>query len=121
MVNPELTRWSFKINQAFKVEIFVAGSYHEALRTCRHFCMNKGLCVNVQETYYVYTGAEEPGVKVTLVNYPRFPTPQRDLLAMARVLGQKLAEDLCQWSFLIQPSTGDAEWHTRRRDKPTTT
>lgn len=53
------------------VSIFIAGDFDEARDLCRAFCDEEGLCVTVTPTTYVYTGGEEDGVIVGLINYPR--------------------------------------------------
>ena len=64
---------------------------------CQDFVDDVGLCVNVQPTMYVY-GSEkgpsgsEPGVIIELINYPRFPKSERDLLQYGRLLAFQCLE-----------------------------
>lgn len=67
-----------------------------AERVCRAFCDRVGLCVTVTPTTFVYTGGEEPGVRVGLVNYPRFPAEPGDLEARTLELAGLLKEALDQ-------------------------
>ncbi len=60
------------------VSIFIAGDYDKAHEICRAHCDAVGLCVTVTATSYIYTGGEEAGVIVGLINYPRFPSEPAD-------------------------------------------
>lgn len=61
----------------------------DARAICAEYC-KCGLCVTVTPTTFVYTGGDEPGVIVGLINYPRFPKDEHEL----RVLAVGLADDL---------------------------
>lgn len=58
---------------SYPVSIFMAGDYNAAREICRAYCDEVGYCVTVTPTSYVYTGGEESGFIVGLINYPRFP------------------------------------------------
>jgi hypothetical protein len=49
-------------------------SLAEVWKICRDYCDYEGLCVTVDPTHFYYTNGNEPGVKVGLINYPRFPS-----------------------------------------------
>jgi hypothetical protein len=83
------------------ISIFIAGHYDAALTACKEFCA-QGLCVTVTPTEYIYTGGQESGVIVGLINYPRFPMHQTDLEGVATNLGMFLLDKLQQESFTIQ-------------------
>jgi hypothetical protein len=88
---------------SFPVSIFVAGDYDKARAICQDHCDAVGLCVTVTRTTYVYTGGEEEGVIVGLINYPRFPqTVLRLIEKEADELSRKLVEGLHQHSCTIQ-------------------
>ena len=95
------------------ISIFIAGDHDRAKQICREFCMNIGACVTVTPTAYIYTGGEEAGVVVGLINYPRFPADYRDILAKARQLADDLMHGLCQHSYTIQTPT-ETHWYSRR-------
>lgn len=85
---------------SFFLTIFVAGDPVLAKQVCRRFCMH-GLCVTIEPTTYIYTGGEEVGVRVGLINYPRFPGPLADLWVKAINLAELLRAELCQHSYSI--------------------
>jgi hypothetical protein len=87
---------------SYPVSIFIAGAEAEARRICREHCDEAGLCVTVTATEYVYTGGEESGVIIGLINYGRFPSEPEGIFARARELALKLIEGLGQESASIQ-------------------
>ena len=87
---------------SFPVSIFVAGNQDEARRICRQFCDEEGLCVTVTPTAYVYTGGEEAGVIVGLINYPRFPKGPSEIVQTATLLALELMHKLEQESVSVQ-------------------
>lgn len=103
--------------KSFWVDIFLAGDAAMAREICRQHCMNVGLCVTVTPTEYVYTGGQESGVIVRLVNYPRFPCSDAELEGKATALAMALAEGLCQWSVLIQ-TPKNVTWLDRKPPEP---
>jgi hypothetical protein len=84
------------------VSIFIAGDPNQAKAICRAFCDAEGLCVTVTPTAYVYTGGEEAGVIVGLINYPRFPTEPRTIAFKAKTLALELMMKLEQQSVTVQ-------------------
>lgn len=46
---------------------------------CQDYCNEVGLCVTVEPTKYFYKNGWEHGVKVGLINYPRFE-PGKDVI-----------------------------------------
>lgn len=87
---------------SYPVSIFIAGDDEQSLQLCREHCDEVGLCVTVTPTTYVYTGGQEAGVVVGLINYGRFPAEAREIFEKARVLAMKLLEGLGQESCSIQ-------------------
>lgn len=88
--------------QSYPVSIFIAGSVWDAETSCLAYCDAVGFCVTVTETTYCYTGGEESGVIVGLINYPRFPKSSAEIWAHAEALAAKLRDDLGQQSYTIQ-------------------
>jgi hypothetical protein len=86
---------------SYPVSIFIAGEAYEAVSACLAYC-EVGLCVTVTETRYVYTGDEEFGVIVGLINYPRFPKTPDEIWAHAEALAETLRLYLGQESYTIQ-------------------
>ena len=101
------------MSETIRFDIFIGGDLAVAKQTCREFCMEKGFCVTVEPVAFIYTGGEESGVRVGLINYPRFPTTHDDLEATAHVLAERLRVALCQHSFsVVGPRT--TIWRTIR-------
>lgn len=87
---------------SYPVQIFIAGDHAKALDSCRAYCDEQGFCVTVTPTSYVYTGGQEAGVIIGLINYGRFPSEPQAIFARAKELALKLIADLGQESASIQ-------------------
>lgn len=96
-----------------RFDIFMAGDITQAKKVCREYCFSIGLCVTVDPTTYIYTGGEEEGFRVGLINYPRFPSTKEALGETARDLAQCLLIQLCQHSYSIV-GPDETEWFSRR-------
>ena len=96
----------------YRAQIFIAGNIDQAKQVCREFCMS-GLCVTVTPTTFIYTGGEEAGIVVGLINYPRFPADPTDILEKAEQLANLLRAKLCQHSFSIV-ADDTTIWSTHR-------
>jgi hypothetical protein len=96
-----------------RFDIYMAGDIVQAKQVCREYCFEVGLCVTVEAVDYIYTGGEEAGFRIGLINYPRFPSEPSELEARAQRLATALMEGLCQHSYSI---VGAAEtvWVSRR-------
>lgn len=96
----------------FWAEIAIAGDYNDARNACRAFCED-GLCVTVTRTSFIYTGGEQSGVLVRLINYPRFPSTHAEIERKAMDLADYLRRALYQDSYtVITPEK--TTWFTRR-------
>jgi len=84
-----------------QLTIFMAGDVQIAKQVCREYCFEKGLCVTIEPTTYIYTGGEESGFRIGLINYPRFPSTIEDLSLKASDLASALMIKLCQHSYSI--------------------
>ena len=100
----------------FTARIYVAGDIAVARSVCREFCFGEGLCVTVEPCQYVYTGAEESGFVVGLVNYPRFVWEVERVRETAKRLAVLLAHRCFQWSAMVV-CPDKTEWYTCRKDK----
>jgi hypothetical protein len=96
-----------------RIDIFIAGDPDQAKQACREYCFETGFCVSVEPVSFIYTGGEELGVRVRLINYPRFPMTTTMLLEKAEQLGRALIERLCQHSFSIV-GPDETTWYSRR-------
>lgn len=100
---------------SYWVRIYLSGPIEQAKQTIRAECLRQGLCVTIEPTTFIYTGGEEQGYVVGLVNYPRFPSEPAALVERARALMLKLLADTFQQSAMFMtPET--AEWVTLRED-----
>jgi ferredoxin len=96
-----------------RFDIFIAGDRDQAKQACREYCFAVGLCVTVEPVAYIYTGGEETGVRVGIINYPRFPSTHDELREKARQLASALMVRLCQHSYSIV-GPDETEWFSRR-------
>lgn len=103
------------IVSTFRADIYIGGDIEQAKQVCREFCM-KGLCVTVTPTTFIYTGGEEAGVVVGLINYPRFPSTPTDIIDQATELAGLLRDRLCQHSYSIV-TPNQTYWSTLRADR----
>ena len=87
---------------SYPIIIFMAGDANAAMDYARRYCDERGLCVTVTPTTYVYTGGKEDGFAVGLINYPRFPKAVNALWEIAEDLAAYLRERLYQDSYTIQ-------------------
>lgn len=67
----------------------------EVIAICQKFC-EIGYGVMVAPTHFVYTGGNEPGFYVSLINQPRFPSTHDTVLDKAIDLGKILLVALKQ-------------------------
>lgn len=105
---------------SYPVSIFMAGSTWEARKTCLRYAEQFGFCVTVTETMYCYTGGQEAGVIVGLINYPRFPSMPTAIWAHAEELASRLCRDLKQQSYTIQAPDKTVWFSHRAKDNPAT-
>jgi hypothetical protein len=91
--------------------IYIAGNRADAERVCRQLAFSKGACVTVTPTEYVYSGGQESGVIVGLINYPRFPMTPEQIDEEALWIAAHLQEALHQRSYTIETPTR-TRWFT---------
>lgn len=99
--------------QTYTAQIYIAGDIDHAKTICQHFVYDVGLCVTVEPVDYIYTGGREAGVRVGLINYPRFPAEPEAIFARALELAELLQVKLSQHSFTIV-ATDKTVFSTRR-------
>jgi hypothetical protein len=85
----------------YTAQIYIAGDIAQARRLCAQRFIEKGLCVTLEPVEYVYAGGCEAGMRVGLINYPRFPAEPVEIRAKALELAELLIEALCQWSASV--------------------
>jgi len=101
--------------QTFTVRIYLSGPIEVAKQILRQECMREGLCVTVEPTTFIYTGGEEAGYVVGLLNYPRFPSKPEAIRSRALNIAQLLLAGTFQHSALISDSE-TTEWITLREE-----
>lgn len=99
-------------------KIYLSGPIEIAKQTIRQECHEAGLCVTIEPTTFIYTGGEESGYVVGLVNYPRFPAEPAAIRDRAYALMTRLLEATFQDSaLLVTPE--DSYWVARDRKTAT--
>lgn len=102
---------------SYPISIFMAGDIAAATDYARQYCDREGLCITITATVYVYTGGQEAGFVVGLINYPRFPSEPSDLWRVAEHLAAYLRERLYQDSYTIH-APDKTVWFSHRKDTP---
>lgn len=95
--------------------IYLSGPIDIIKQKCREYCKKNPLCVNVQETLFIYDGGEEYGACVELINYPKFPKHIKAIRAIAKDLALELREVTYQDSILVMDSEQTVWWTSRER------
>lgn len=99
----------------YQIRLYLSGPIDVAKQALRADCLREGLCVTVEPTTFIYTGGEEAGYVVGLVNYPRFPSTAGALERRARRVMNVLLEATHQHSALmVTPNV--SEWITKREE-----
>lgn len=99
----------------FSAHIYIAGDIDHAKQFCRKYCFEIGLCVTVEPVDFIYTGGEEAGMRIGLINYARFPAEHSDIASRALDLARRLRVHLSQHSFsIVMPN--DTIWESVRED-----
>ncbi len=97
----------------FRFDIFMAGDFAQAKHVCREYAFEVGFCTTIEPLDFIYTGGEEAGFKIGIINYPRFPSDHDALLWHAKSLADKILVRLCQHSYsIVGPK--DTYWFSRR-------
>lgn len=95
------------------ITLYLSGPIEVAKQALRAECLREGLCVTIEPTTFIYSGGEEAGYRVGLLNYPRFPTTPQELQARAKVVAMALLEATHQHSVLmVTPES--THWFTKR-------
>lgn len=104
-----------EISHTYVISLYLSGPIEIAKQAVRAETLREGLCVTLHPTTYIYTGGEESGYVVGLLNYPRFPCDPQQLEHRARDLMFKLLTATHQHSALmVTPER--SEWITLRAE-----
>ena len=98
-----------------EVSIYLAGDKQLIRTKCMEYCSLYGFCVTVTPNEFIYTGGTEDGVRIGIVNYPRFPSNRQKLMFHANRLAVELAETSYQNTVLVVDPEKTI-WHTRRKE-----
>lgn len=90
-----------KKSKTIIVRIYLSGPISIIQQICRQYCLEIGLCVTVTPTVFIYTGGEEFGVEIGLLNYPRFPDSEAGLIKKAIDLANRCRNGAAQHSYLV--------------------
>lgn len=104
---------AFVAAKTYWAKIYVAGPIEVAKQICRAVVKEKGLCVTVDPTVYIYTGGEEQGYVVGIINYPRFPAAPDVIRKTAEELAKKLVAETYQHSCTIMYPDDTLYYSTR--------
>lgn len=85
----------------------IARQGRTASALCRRYCDDHTVGLTIAETQFVYSGGSEPGMVVSLINYPRFPMPNSDLLMVALGLADLLLIALDQERLTVVEIPGE--------------
>jgi len=75
-----------------------------ARKICQEYCDLVGFAVTFEATEFIYTGGNEQGIKVGLINYPRYPSEKAQILRHALILADRLKHVLDQYRVSIVTS-----------------
>jgi hypothetical protein len=106
-----------KTAPTYEVKIYIAGDVGRIRQICAALCLEVGLCVTVEPLDFVYTGGQESGARIGLINYPRFPSSPETLRETAIVLADRLRAELSQQSYSII-SPDETIWNSTREPSP---
>lgn len=98
----KIHNWKYKKSNTFGTSIYICGDIEIIKNICRKYCIDIGLCVNIIQADYIYSGGSETGVKIGLINYARFPDKKINITNKAIQLAKRIAIECCQFSFSIQ-------------------
>ena len=105
-----------KSEPTYWIKIYASGPIEEAKHVIRKYVKYNPLCVTIEKTTFLYTGGEESGYVVGLINYPRFPSTPQDLWKKAIDLANILRDETFQWSILIM-SPDKTTWLSDREEE----
>jgi hypothetical protein len=103
-------------SKTYSVDVYLSGRY-EKIKDVLSLYTLKGLCISIEKVDYIYTHGIESGAKVQLINYPRFPTSEDDLLQEAIDMGKEVLSQTGQGSFTVVSPDTTHFFSVREKDK----
>lgn len=107
---------TIKKEQTYWAKIYISGPIEKIKDICREYCLLWGLCVTVEPTTFIYSGGEEAGVVIGLINYPRFPSEPSRVKVTAISLARILLKNTFQKSVLVT-TPDETTWYSILEDK----
>lgn len=104
-----------KVEKSFPITIHIAGKYNVASKILRKYCDEVGFCVTLHTVEYIYKDGQEYGLRVGLINYPRFPSDPATLTSKAIEIAELLRTGLKQESFSVETPV-ETIWYSYRKD-----
>jgi hypothetical protein len=71
-------------------------------REAQNYCDEVGLCVTCDRTTFRYTGGNEPGLVLGLINYPRYPSTVEGLKLRALDLAKLMKREAKQTRLSVK-------------------
>lgn len=93
----------------YQVTIWMAGDLATAHRVMRDVAYRDGACFTVTPSKFIYTGGEEDGFAIGLVNYPRFPSEPMNIDDTAERIARRLLAECNQRTCLLV-GTIETKW-----------
>jgi hypothetical protein len=81
-----------------------SGNYfpeEDVIETIKQWCSERGQCVNISQTKFVYVNNEENGLVIGFINYPRYPFSEGEIRKRAIELGKILMKKYAQFRVSI--------------------
>lgn len=103
--------------ETFYANIHVAGDYDVARSACREIAYGFGFCFQLHKVDYVYSGGEESGLLIRVINYPRFPRTPEEITKLTVEFAKIIADKLCQKSFTVETKTDTMYFESDKHTK----
>ena len=88
----------------YEVKIYLAGPIEVAEQICRREFFKKGWCCTIDPTKYIYTGGEEEGYVIGIINYARSPEFHGVILERSLEFAELLMKETYQKSCSVVAS-----------------
>ena len=99
--------------ETYWIKIYIAGPIEVAKQIIREECYREGLCATIEPTDFIYTGGEEKGYVVGLINYPRFPASKESIWQRSEIVLNLLLDKTYQKSALMMSPT-NTKWISKK-------
>jgi len=97
--------------------VYMAGDIAIAEQEIREIGYQRGLCLTIHPTKYIYSGGEETGFVIGQIQYPRFMADEKHLKSDLIKIAQQIAYKCCQKSFTIVMPKETLYFHSSQPQK----